>query len=435
MSRQKQVDWSIRVPLLLGVAALVVLIGGLGFWSVQAHIAGAVVAPGQVEVESNRQVVQHQEGGVVGAILARDGDAVEAGEVVVRFDDTLLRSELAIVDGQLGEVRARRARLEAERDGAEAVTYPDDLVAAAEIQPEVAEQIEGQRNLFRARLDSMARESEQLAEQRHQIENAIKGVEAQLTGLRRQQELIESELEDSETLLDKGLIQLSRVSSLRREDARLLGEIGKLEAEAARSRGEISALKIEELKLDTARRENAITQLRDLQFREIELSEKLLALRERLMRMEVRAPQSGIVYGSRFFAVGSVVQPAEPIMYVIPQDQPLQVTTRVSPVNVDQVYAGQPAQLRFPAFDQRWTPEIFGQVLRVSADALTDDATGASYYRVEVVPLEGELDKLGGHALIPGMPVEAFIRTSDRTPFAYLTKPFADYFRRAMRED
>ena len=274
-----------------------------------------------------------------------------------------------------------------------------------------------------------------MGEQRKQTENAIRGIESQLDGLKRQQELIASELADSEELLGKGLIQLSRVSSLRREDARLQGEIGRLEAEVARSRGQISALRIEELKLETSRREDAITTLRDLQFREIELTERLLALRERLQRMEVRAPQAGIVYGSRFFAVGSVVQPAEPIMYVIPQDRPLHVAARIEPVNVDQVFAGQQAQLRFTAFDQRWTPEVFGVVQRVSADALSDETTGRAYYRVEIVPREGELDKLGGQVLIPGMPVEAFIRTSDRSPMTYLTKPLADYFRRAMRED
>ncbi len=435
MSRRPRKNWSIRVPLLMGFAALVLLVGGLGAWAVEARIAGAVVAGGMVQVESNRQVVQHPEGGVVGAILARDGDRVEAGEIVMRFDDTLLRAELDTVEGQLGEIRARRARLEAERDGAEAVTFSDELLDSAESNPEMAEQIAGQRDLFRARLKSQAREAEQLAEQRAQIENAIRGVESQLKGLRRQQELIAAELSDSENLLEKGLIQLSRVSSLRREDARLQGEIGRLEAEVARNRGQISGLKIEELKLGTSRREEAITTLRDLQFREIELTERLLALRERLQRMEVRAPQAGIVYGSRFFAVGSVVQPAEPIMYVIPQDQPLQVAARVSPINVDQVYAGQEAQLRFTAFDQRWTPEIVGVVERVSADALTDETTGVSYYRVEIRPLDGELDKLGGQALIPGMPAEAFIRTSDRSPMAYLTKPIADYFRRAMRED
>ena len=435
MRQPEKLNWSIRAPVLLGMSALIVLVGGLGLWSVEARISGAVIAPGMIAVESNRQVVQHPEGGVVGAILARDGDVVEAGEVVMRFDDTLLRSELAIVEGQLDEIRTRRARLAAERDGRDAVTFPAELLARAAERPGLAEQIEGQRNLFRARLESMARESEQLAEQRKQTENAIAGIRAQLEGLRKQQELIASELRDSEALLEKGLVQLSRVSSLRREEARLLGEIGKLEADIARSRGQISALTIEELKLGTSRREDAIATLRDLQAREIELAERMLSLRERLTRMEVRTPVGGIVHDSRVFALQSVVQPAEPIMYVVPQDRPLIVSTRVAPVHIDQVHAGQSAQLRFTAFDQRWTPEVRGEVTRISADAMIDEVTGASYYRVEMRPADGETGKLNGQALIPGMPVEAYIRTADRSPLAYLTKPLTDYFRRAMREE
>ncbi|MBM9595873.1 HlyD family type I secretion periplasmic adaptor subunit [Roseitranquillus sediminis] len=436
MSRQmRRINWSVKVPVLLGLAALIVLVGGLGVWSVQARIAGAVIATGMVEVESNRQVVQHPEGGVVGEILARDGDRVEAGEVVLKFDDTLLRSELAVIDGQLHEIAARRARLVAERDASDEIDFGEDLLELAETVPAVAEQVEGQRNLFHARRDTVARETEQLAEQRREIDNEIRGIEAQLAGLRTQQELVASERADSEELLEKGLIQLSRVSSLRREDARLTGEIGKLEADIARSRGRISGLTIEELKLETTRREEAITTLRDLDFRQIELAEQRLSLRERLMRMEVRAPVSGVIYGSRVFALQSVVQPAEPIMFVIAQDQPLVVASKVEPVNVDQVYQGQDVRLRFTAFDQRWTPEIMGKVTRVSADVIEDEATGAPYFRVEVLPAEDETAKLEGQTLLPGMPVETYFQTGDRTPLAYLTKPLMDYFRRAMRGD
>ena len=434
MSTQAGGRWSARMPMAVGFTSLALLVGGVGAWSVGTEIAGAVVAPGTIQLESNRQVVQHPEGGVVGAILATDGDVVEAGDVLVRFDDTLLSSELAIVEGQLHEIEARVAMLEAERDGKAAVTFPPELLARGEESPEIAAQLASQRDLFAAQTASDARALEQIAEQQAQIEDVIEGTKAQLEGMRIQQDLVAEERADAETLLEKGLIQLSRVLSLRREDARLIGEIGRLESEIARSRGQIAALEIEKLKLVTARREEAISSLRDIQFQQIELRERALSLRERLGRMEVRAPVSGVVYGSRVFALKSVIQPAETLMFIIPQDQPLVIASRVDATQVDQVFVGQPAVLRFSAFDQRTTPELAGKVVGISADVLTDEATGYSYYRAEVLPDEGEMERLGDIALLPGMPVETFLNTGERTPLSYLTKPLTDYFTRAFRE-
>ncbi len=423
------------MPMAVGLASLALLVGGVGAWSVRTEIAGAVVAPGTIELESNRQVVQHPEGGVVGAILVKDGAVVEAGEVLVRFDNTLLASEFAIVDSQLDEIGARSAMHAAERDDAEAVVFPPELLALAAERPDLARQLEAQRDLFAAQRDTDSRALEQIAEQQAQIENVIKGTEAQLAGLRIQQELVAEERADAETLLEKGLIQLSRVLALRREDARLIGEIGRIESEIARSRGQIAALEIEKLKLGTARREQAIGTLRDLQFQEIELRERALSLRERLGRMEVRAPVPGVVYGSRVFALKSVIQPAEPMMYIIPQDQPLVVASRIEATQIDQVFVGQAATMRFSAFDQRTTPELAGTITEVSADVFTDEATGYSFYRAEVLPDPGEIEKLGGLSLLPGMPVETFLGTGERTPLSYLVKPLSDYFTRAMRED
>ena len=426
--------WSARTPILVGLAALIILIGGLGLWSVSARIAGAVVASGTVEVESNRQVIQHPEGGVVGEILARDGASVAAGDVVLRFDDRLLRSELSIVEGQYFETLARTARLEAEREEADDVIFPDALIARAATSAEASNQMQGQERLFQARRSSRAQQIEQLQEQARQIGNQIEGTEAQLVALGAQQRLIAQEIADQQSLLDRGLAQASRLSALQREDARLLGEIGQLEANIAQFRGEIAGLKLEELGLGTTLREEAITQLRDLEAREIELAERRLALLDRLSRMEVRTPVSGRVLDSQVFAIRAVVQPASPILYVVPQGQPLIINARVPPIHIDQVQIGQDASLRFTALDQRLTPEITGTVSNLSADALIDQVTGQPYFAAQITPLEDDLGKLGDQELLPGMPVEAFIKTDERTPLAYLTKPLTDYFTKAFRE-
>ncbi|HEC71211.1 MAG TPA: HlyD family type I secretion periplasmic adaptor subunit [Roseobacter sp.] len=421
------------MPLAIGFAALVILVGVFGFWSINARIAGAVIASGVIQLENNRQVVQHPQGGVVGEILAKDGDTVTAGNVVMRLDDTLLRSELAIVEGQLLEIGARKARLEAERDGMESMQVSDDLIVAALQSDEAQNMIDGQQRLFEARLESLLRESDQIAEQIAQGQNQVDGTTAQLAAFKTQESLVQKELQDSQTLLEKGLTQATRVSVLQREQARLLGEVGSLTATIAQLRGQIAALDIQQLKLTTARREEANTILSDLQYREIELTERRLSLHETLSRMEIRSPVSGVIYGSKIFALQAVVSPADPIMYVIPQDQPLVISARINAIDIDQVYVGQDAALRFSAFEQRHTPEIAGQVARISADVFTDETTGQSFYQAELFPNDGELVKLGEQKLLPGMPVDTFIRTAERSPLSYLAKPLTDYFVKAFR--
>lgn len=425
--------WGAKMPLAIGFSALVILVGVFGFWSINARIAGAVIASGVIQLENNRQVVQHPQGGVVGEILAKDGDTVTAGNVVMRLDDTLLRSELAIVEGQLLEIGARKARLEAERDGMESMQVSDDLIVAALQSDEAQNMIDGQQRLFEARLESLLRESDQIAEQIAQGQNQVDGTTAQLAAFKTQESLVQKELQDSQTLLEKGLTQATRVSVLQREQARLLGEIGSLTATIAQLRGQIAALDIQQLKLTTARREEANTILSDLQYREIELTERRLSLHETLSRMEIRSPVSGVIYGSKIFALQAVVSPADPIMYVIPQDQPLVISARINAIDIDQVYVGQDAALRFSAFEQRHTPEIAGQVARISADVFTDETTGQSFYQAELFPNDGELVKLGEQKLLPGMPVDTFIRTAERSPLSYLAKPLTDYFVKAFR--
>ena len=426
--------WSAAVPCAIGALSLVALVGGFGVWSVGATLAGAVVAPGVVQVEANRQVVQHPDGGVVGEIRVKDGDAVRAGDILLRLDGSKTRSELAIVEAQLRELGARRARLEAERDAHDTIRFDDPSLSWALGDPEFSAQIESERTLFHARLEALAQESDLLREQNAQIGNRVRGVAAQLDAVTEQAGLMRKALADQQALLKQKLTQSSRVLELGRDTANLRGQVGQLTAQIAELRGQSASNDISLLQLVTKRREEAVTQLRDIQYKQVELAEQRLALKDTLSRLDVRAPMDGIIYNTRVFAVNSVVQRAEPLMYIIPQGQPLVVAARVDGTHIDDVHLGQDVSLKFPAFDQRETPAISGTLTRISADALTDEATRQSYFAVTVAPEADVTARLGKHALVPGMPVEAYIRTSDRSPMAYLMHPFMVYFDRAFRE-
>lgn len=424
--------WSATRPMVIGLLALLVLVGGFGTWSVMAQITGAVIASGQIEVDRNRQVIQHPDGGVVAEIIAEEGDTVVEGDLLIRLDASVLQSELAVVEGQLFEILARRGRLEAERDGIAAIEFDPTL---AEGGDDADDLMEGQRRLFEARLESIQGATEQLTQQRAQIASQLTGISAQQDALKEQRSLIAEELADQQTLLDRGLAQASRVLALRREEANLLGRVGELTAQSAQASERMTEIEIEISGLTTSRREEAITRLRDLQFNELELSERRRTLRQQLDRLDIRAPVSGVVYGMQVFAPRSVIRPADPVMFLVPQDRPLVIATQVQLTDIDQIHLGQEVTLRFSAFDQRRSPELKGSVTLVSADAFQDEGSPVPYYRAEVQMNEGEIDRLPEDmTLIPGMPVEAFVRTADRSPMDYLIKPLADYFAKAFRE-
>ncbi|MFY0594934.1 MAG: HlyD family type I secretion periplasmic adaptor subunit [Cognatishimia sp.] len=434
MTRRKQHYSAIRF-VWVGFFSLILLIGGFGTWAAQTKISGAIIASGTIEVDRNRQVVQHLDGGRVSKILVSEGDTVQAGDPLIHLDNAPISSQIAIHESHLYELMARRGRLESERDNGPAISFDSDLVEAAEKSPEIQSLINGQSRLFTARKSTLDREIEQLGIRRDQLQNQVTGIQAQEVALFKQIELIDRELSDQTALLNKGLAQASRVLNLERERARLSGQIGALAADKARTEGRLTELGIEVLKLKSARREEAITKLRDLQYREIEAREERDLQIARLSRLIIRAPVSGVVYGLTVFAEQSVIRPAEPLLYLIPQDRPLVIATKIEPIHIEHVHINQDVILRFSAFDQNTTPELNGIVSRVSADIFVDDATQLSYYRAEILVNEGELDKLPENlTLIPGMPVDSFLKTDDRTPLAYLIKPFQDYFAKAFRE-
>ncbi|MGH1463843.1 MAG: HlyD family type I secretion periplasmic adaptor subunit [Cognatishimia sp.] len=433
MAQQNSI--SPRVFLMAGFLALFALVGGFGSWAAFTQISGAIIASGRIEVDRNRQVVQHLDGGIVAKIHVDEGDTVAAGDVLVSLDETAILSDITILEGQLFEFMARRGRLEAERDDLPSIAFPAELLDVAETKADIQDLMTGQTRLFHARKNSVAREVEQLGKRKSQISDQVLGVEAQKEALKRQLELLGEELEGQQSLLQRGLAQAGKVLTLQREEARLLGRIGEMEASRAQALGRMTEIDIQILKNETVRREEAIEDLRDIQFRELEILEQRNALRAQLDRLDIRAPVSGIVYGMTVYAEKSVIRAAEPLLYLVPQDRPLVIAAQVEPIHIEQVHVGQDVTLRFSTFDQRKTPELFGKISLVSADIFVEEASGQSYYRAEVLMNEGELAKLPDNlVLIPGMPVESFLKTDDRTPLAYLVKPFTDYLTKAFRE-
>ena len=424
-----------RMPLVIGYAAAVFLVGGIGYWSVATEIAGAVVSSGAIEVESESQVVQHPDGGVVEEILVRNGDKVAAGDLLVRLDGTFLRSELTVIEGQLAEIFARKLRFRAERD--DEADVADEAYPALYSLPEsvIDEQLAGQRALFEARRVSLRREEEQLTKQQGQIRQQIEGLEDQLDSVRRQLDLFSGELEDVQSLFNRGLVPVTRLLELQRAEAELEGQIGGFVSRIAEAETRISEIELQTLRLADARREEAIAELRDLAVNERELNERRISLLEQLGRLDIVAPVGGAVFGSRVFAERSVLEPAAPVLYIVPNDQPLHVSARIEPIHVDQIYAGQEVALVFSAFNRRTTPEGKGKVRFVSADATTDQNTGATYYEAIVTIDDSTKEALAGLELLPGMPVETFIKTDDRTPLNYLIQPISVYFARAFREE
>ena len=377
-------EFSARWHLGLGLGGLALLIFGFGSWASFSEISGAVIAPGQIEVDQNRQVVQHPDGGVVAEILAQEGGTVRQGQLLIQLDATRLGSELAIVEGQLFELMARRGRLEAERDDRPEPVYDALLRDSAASNGDAAVLMAGQSQLLAARRASTAQEVAQLAKRRSQIDTQITGISAQSQALGQQLQLIEEELTDQQTLLDRGLAQAGRVLALRREKARLSGQLGELTAQRALAQERATEIDLEVIKLRTQQREEAITRLRDLQFRELELAKQRRALLERRDRLAIRAPVSGIIYGLQVTTPRSVIRTAEPVMFIIPQDRPLVIAARVDPIHIDKITLGQPVNLQFSALDQRTTPELTGEVAKVSPDAFVDQARGLSYYRAEI---------------------------------------------------
>lgn len=428
-------SWSVRRPMTLGVLALVVLILGFGGWAMTTTLAGAIIASGQIEVERNRQAVQHPEGGQVAELRVSEGDRVEAGDVILRFDDAALLSTLSVARARLAELHTRRARLEAERDDAEVLRFPDALRLAADINPNIAALMEDESRLFTARIETQTAELRQMSRRMTQIEAQIAGLDAGRAALEEQLTIVTEDLTRRVDLLDRGIGLSDPVTEMQRESAQLRGRLAEIAASRAETEERLVELELAILQRDIARREAAITELGEIRVAEQELNEHITELERRLAGLELRAPVTGRIFGLRVFGPTSVLLAAEPVAYIVPEGRPLVISTQVPAIHRDQIFVGQDVSLRFPAFEQRTMPEVSGQVAQISADVFTDEVSGRDFYRADVVMPEGQISLLGERELVPGMPVDALLRTSDRTPMEYLLEPLLIYFGDALREN
>jgi HlyD family secretion protein len=424
---------SLRRFQIAGYASVFVMLGVAGVWSATTNINGAVIAPATIVVESYSKKIQHKEGGIVREIAVRDGDRVEEGQVLVRLDDTETKAELGIINALLVEGLAKRARLEAQRDSAPEMVFPDEVMARAD-DPQVAKIMAGQIKLFEARRAALAGKKDQFTQQMGQLNEQIIGLVAQREAKERQLTLIAGELESLRKLKEQGLVPVSRVLAMEREAARLEGERGELIANKAQAESRIGEVKIQILQIDEQDRAETLTELRDVESRVAELQERRLAASSRLSRMEIKAPIAGDIYQVAVHTVGGVIGPGEAIMLIVPKGDDLVLQAQVMPQDIDQVAVGQSAHVRFPAFSSRITPEVGAEVLQVSADTSRADAQSPPFYAVRLRIPAKELEKLGDNQLKPGMPAEAFIQTDARTPLSYLLKPLTDQIAHALRE-
>lgn len=418
---------------LLGYASVAVIVGALGAWSVLANLNGAVIAPATVVAESNTKRIQHKDGGIVRELLVRDGDRVTAGQNLVILDDTETRAELSILDALLIEELAKKARLEAQRDDSPEPLFADELLARKD-EPEVAAVLNGQRKLFVARRAAVQGKINQLNEQIGQVNEQIEGLTAQIAAKERQIDLIKGELEDLRGLLEKGLTPKSRVLAMEREQARLDGERGELIAGRASAQSKGSEIRMQILQIGEEVLSQTLLELRESDGRIAELSERRLAARSRLDRMVIKAPIAGTVYQMMVHTVGGVITPAEPLMMIAPENDELVLQAQVMPQNIEQIHEGQRAQVRFPSFNARITPEIFAEVTKVAADTSRYSADQPPFYDVRLRIPQDQINLLGDNKLKHGMPAEAFIQTEARTPLSYFLKPLLDQFNHAWRE-
>ncbi len=424
---------SIRFHLIIGLAVVLVLGGGLGGWAATAQLAGALIAPGSVVVDSNVKKVQHPTGGVVGEVRARDGDIVKAGDVVVRLDDTVTKAGLAIVTKNLNGLWARAARLEAEQRGADRITFPPQLLDQM-ADDDVKNVIGSETKLFNVRSTGRVGQKQQLRERISQLNEEIAGLSAQEQAKTREIALVEKELVGVRGLFDQQLVQISRLTVLERDAARLAGERAQFIAARAQAKGKITEIELQIFQIDKDLVSEVSKDLRETNDKIGEFVERKVTAEDQLRRIDIRAPQDGVVLQSNVHTVGGVITAGDTLMLIVPQTDSLSVEARVNPQDIDKLLIGQKTVLRLTAFNQRTTPELNGEVSRVSADTTTDQRTGQAYYTIRISLPPSEVARLGDVRLIPGMPVEAFVQTGERTMLSYLAKPLSDQFMRAFRE-
>jgi HlyD family secretion protein len=416
-----------------GLVLVVLVVALIGGWGAMANIASAVIATGRVVVESHPKVVQHREGGIVGEIFVREGDLVTSGDLLVRLDGTATRANLAIVTKQLTELDARSARLRAIAEGMVSVHFSAAL-EARRIDPEVGAVLAGEEGLFLAHKTMVADEFHQLEERIAAYGTELRNYKERGNAARRELALLREEQVGLDTLYKKDVISLNRINQGKRGIARLEGEIATTSAYISDVQGRLSESQLSILRLEKAARAKALEEWRDLQAQRIQLDERRIAADDKLRRLEIKAPQAGMIHGLTLHTIGGVVAQGETLMNIVPIDDALVVEGRVRPLDIDEIHLGQLARVRFPALNMRTTPELSGLVIRVGADLTVEQYTDQAFYDIRIVLDAEQLAAMEGLGLVPGMPAEVFVQTGERSALSYVLQPLTDQIYRAFRE-
>ena len=426
---------SIQRYIIVGMIMFGCVTFGIGGWAATSQLSGAVVAQGVIVVDSNVKKVQHPTGGIVGELRVREGDRVNAGDILIRLDETQTLTNANIVTKNLDELLARQARLETERDSADQIAFPRVLLQRTKDSNSEAERaIAAEQKLFDLRRQARSGQKAQLKERSAQLQNEINGYLGQTEAKQKEIGFIQQELEGVRGLWQKNLVPITRLTALERDAARLEGERSQLGGMIAQAKGKVAEIELQIIQVDQDLRSEVGKDLIETRSKLSELAERKTAAVDQLNRIDIRAPQSGRVHELSVHTVGGVISPGEQIMLIVPDADSLAIEAKISPRDIDQVFVGQSATLRFAAFNQKTTPEIDGDISVVSADITQEQRTGASYYTSRVLLKPEELAKLGSAKLVPGMPVDVFIKTQGRTALSYLTKPLRDQAERAFKE-
>jgi HlyD family secretion protein len=426
---------SIQRYMIVGMGIVAFVTFGIGGWAATTQLSGAVIGQGVVIVDSSVKKVQHATGGIVRELLVRDGDQVKVGDVLVRLDETQTLANATIITTSFDELLARQARLETERDNSDQIAFPKALLERGrDGNSEAGRAIAAERTLFDLRRQARSGQKAQLRERSAQLQDEIKGYLGQVAAKQKEVDFIHQELEGVRTLWQKNLVPITRLTALERDTARLEGERSQLSGVIAQSKGKIAEIELQIIQVDQDLRSEVGKDLIEARSKLSELAERKTAAFDLLNRIDIRAPQTGRVHQLSVHTVGGVISPGEQIMLIVPDADALAVEVKIAPRDIDQVYVGQAAAMRFSAFNQKTTPEVEGDVSVVSADLTQDQRTGTSFYTARVLLKPEELAKLGDAKLVPGMPVDVFIKTPGRTALSYLTKPLRDQAERAFKE-
>lgn len=418
------------------IMAILAMVGSaFAGWATLVPLEGAVVAQGQIVVESNIKKVQHPTGGVVGEIRVREGQHVSAGDVVIRLDDTVTKVNLSVIRNEQVATRLRLSRLMAERDESTLISFPADIDALIDNDADLASLKLGEQRLFQARKAMRDGQRAQLMERVKQIKQDIEGMREQLDAGKTRQTIARTELDGLAPLRQKGLVPSTRISALEREIAQNTGAIGELVSKIFASEGRILETELQIVQLGNDLAAEVSRDLREATTKLGELQERATAAEDQLRRVDIRAPISGSVLQLAVHTVNGVIGASETLMMIVPEGERLMIEGRIQPTDIDQMLIGQQARVRLSAFNQRTTPELNAEVVRVGGDISRDPQTGALYYTAGVRVHDSEIARLRSLKLVPGMPADVFIRTTDRTLASFLFKPFLDQMQRAFRED